>query len=261
MSNKPIIQTPLVSNPTDKIEFTPKSFNSGVQNHGLKVWIDKAIRCPCLDKATGSAQSDCSNCGGTSWVFVNRFESRAILQSINSNTKYTDWTEQNLGTVSVTARNIDRLSFMDRITIIDARAIFNEILRPSQFQSEFKAITIYEPVEILELWLFNDSNEPLIKLDETQYSFLKNVLTIDYSVTKLIQAQEVSISVKYEHQPMYHIIDINRDIMLIEKRAKCNDTDSESMQNLPVLAIGRRAHYVLDAPDFNEGLIDNSYSI
>lgn len=236
--------------------FNTDIFESAVDFHGYDVFIDSVIRCPCTNKATGQSLSNCMNCGSTGFVFFNRKKTKLLLQSMNSTTQFKEWSEENRGTVSISAKNSDRLSFMEKITIEKGSSIFNQVIYNNFCKNEkCYCFLVYEPIKIIDVFVFESPDKPLIKLPDDQYSFKKNILEIPYDFN------DFGISIKYEHLPQYCVIDITRDLTLVKNKDNdCYSNMNEVIRNMPVHAVGRRLHYILNAPIFEgDSLIDNSY--
>ena len=84
------------------VDFRRNDFNALVWQKGYSSIIDHAVYCPC--RGTGAhPKSDCHNCGGNGWVFVNPYEERLVMHSMNLQTNLRAWSEETLGTVSISA--------------------------------------------------------------------------------------------------------------------------------------------------------------
>ena len=59
-------------------------FERLIYDQGYDAYIDRAMRCPCVDKTSGQASSTCQNCYGRGWFFVNRRETRLIAQTMGN---------------------------------------------------------------------------------------------------------------------------------------------------------------------------------
>ena len=66
-----------------------------------------------------------------------------------------------------------------------------------------------------------------------------------------------SVSVTNEHKVQYNITDLNHDIrntFILDNKSRENNT------NMPIAAIMRRVHNVIDAPNLtDDNLVNNSY--
>ena len=67
-----------------KVGWRVADYDELIQSQGYDAYIDKALRCPCIDKATGQALSTCRNCLGRGWFFIDRIETRLIAQHMDS---------------------------------------------------------------------------------------------------------------------------------------------------------------------------------
>ena len=249
------------------------TFNSTVDSQGYRIWHDRAVKCPCKSKGGDSFLSSCKNCGGTGWVFINRTETKAIIYSMEWKNAYKEWSEENLGNVYISIKDSDKLSFMDRVTVLDAETLHKQILYPYEYKGTLVASTIYNIKKIEEIFVFIDSDTPLQLLepgvdyfigstDEELYpcegiddNFIRfSTEWKNFAKQKQAQNKPFQISISYEHAPQYHIIHLTREAMVSVQFDKSN-------KDMPINAVGRRSHYVLDRENFNgDRLFDNSYN-
>jgi len=268
-------------------------FDDFVFNHGYDVLIDRNITCPCSVESNSSNKSSCRNCGGSGYVFLNRYSTKVAVQSMNVDTQFKEWSKERLGTARITSLDDAELSFMDRITIIDLETIHNERLYFHNYNLELKASLIYPPLEIMEAFLFINSTTPLQRLElGTDYTVTDNIITLNrrFNVgepqeyldvikraernSDIIESRECIrgdlfnpvfestvddpvVSFRYKHYPQYHVIDLPRDSI----STRNNNRDGERQQTLPTHAIARLSHYVLTDQGINVSpLIDNKYT-
>lgn len=235
-------------------EFIKGDFDDTIYSKGLAVVHEKTVKCPCKSKGVPSSLTTCQNCQGTGWFVVDATETKMLMSSINSNTKYKTWGEENMGTVSITAMVRDKVSFMDKIRLIDSEAIISELLYPYSFNGNNFAYTIYDPINIINCFMFVSTGEKLRKLIQgTHYTIERNKLILNPSNTFPTNPQ---ISIRYTHNLVFGILDTPHDIR--NSYATNSDGKNESIL-LPVSAIGRRFHYLIDAQNYTgDNLIDNS---
>jgi hypothetical protein len=191
------------------------------------------------------------------------------MQNMGNIKKYENWSEENMGTVTITNTYADDVSYMDRFTIVDLRATFSQILYPhlNKAQNKLFAFTIYEPTEVDLIYGFADSAQALIPyinhaVDPVNwhYKIKKNV--IEFNLAKVVvpaDAQtEFSVTIRYRHYPVYAVIDIQREIFKTEDGTcleECPGTDSEGeLKGMPQKSIGKRFHYLFDNPNLIGGV-------
>jgi len=241
------------------VKLRKNDFDAIIFNKGYDVFHDKFIKCPCQE-LKGANLPNCENCGGSGYVLVERVETRMVLQSMNLDTRYKEWSEEKLGMVKISALEKDILSHMDRIIARRGVTISNEVLHPKLFKGNFFAPTIYQIIEPLKIFLFQGPKEKLKPLtQETDFTFGKEEDKIIFSdeIRRLHdQKRQSVISIRYLHRPQFHVIDLVRDLMN-------SDIDSlETKLNInvpfPIHAVGRRSHYVLDKQNFNEDFIKDN---
>lgn len=239
------------------VQFRGDDFDALVYSKGYAVIHEAAVPCPCKSQSNGSPLSNCQNCYGTGWVLFNPNKTRMVLQSLNLRTKYNEWSKDNIGTVTITSRNVDKISYMDRLTVEDSNSLFSQILYPKVYSNTLFAFTIYDILSIEELFLFREPNLPLERLSlETDYSFEKNKIILNDSFRDI---ENLTISVRYHHNLQYHVLELTKET----RRSYISNADTKGKDQsivLPFSGIARLSHYVLDSSNFEgNNIIDNSY--
>lgn len=238
-------------------------FDSLIYNMGYDAYIEKALRCPCCDKATGQALSTCHNCLGRGWFFVDKRQTRVVAQSMENQRRNSQTGEINRGNARITARASDKLGFMDRVMLLDLTAWYTELLNPIEYEDELIAYPVYEPLEISNIYLYGGDNVKLIPLTPNQYEISGNKIIFDKSLEELVPAEdmnqkfpEMTISIRYSYHPVYHIIDANRELTKVREKG-CSFSD-DNLRQVPMLYVGRKAHYIFDAQKFNNNAFENT---
>lgn len=264
ITDKPVAyQTPVAPiNP--RVGWRVDDFERLIQTQGYDAYIDHALRCPCVDKATGQALSTCKNCLGRGWFFVDRTETRIIAQRMDSKKKYENWSEVNRGTASMTTKGIDKLGFMDRIILLQLEEWYSEILRPELYEGELLAYPVYEPLKVSNIFLFVGDTTKLEPIPEQLYAIDRNKIVFDQSLIELLPVDDMnqktpymSVAIRYSHFPVYHVIDINRELMKVRESKLCG-FDDETLRQMPINVLARKAHFIFDAQKFGEESFENT---
>ena len=252
MTNKRVVlSTPPKNITFPNPNFVKNDFERLIWNKGNEVVLEKAIKCPCKSKG-GGHQSNCRNCGGTGWAFINPIQTRMIIHSMNINTQYKEWSQENLGTISITAMDREELSYMDRITSLNVDAIFSEVLDVRESGGNLFYFTTYNAKKILYIALFVSENQSYRRLELNEYTLENNIITL----VAEFPASELNLTIRYVHAPQYHVLDMPREAM----NAFIQERGDEKNVILPVSAVGRISHYILDMEKFGGGrIIDNSF--
>jgi hypothetical protein len=237
-----------------RVDFDDTKFDSLINDKGLSVIWEQAIVCPCIGSEGGAALTSCKNCGGTGWVFINPVRTKMLIQSMNLSIRNNEWSKEYIGTSSITTRSNILLSNMDRVTVEGTESVYCQLVYPKYYDKRYMSFLVYSPTAVLDVFLFDRDNSKLIRLIDGDYRLDGRVFTVNSNKVKDID--NTRLSVRYKHNIQYHIIDITR-----ENRRSFKLSDGEDqLKKFPVSAVGRRSHYVLDAPNFSgTGLLDNSY--
>lgn len=234
-------------------------FDALIWEKGYDVVHEKCLQCPCKSVRVNQL-SNCKNCGGTGWVFINPSQTRMVLRNMNENTSQKSWSKENIGTVNISIMNRDHITYMDRITLLKSVAYFNEV-RHFKMSSRNDLLFVYCSYNIKKInyvGLFVDESTAFTRLKEgDDYRFEGNRLFLNAKYNDQFQDDNTfSVTVSYEHFPQYYIQDIPRQV------ATSRDSldGQEELDKLPIAAVGRRAHFVLDAENISQDrLLDNSF--
>lgn len=240
-----------------RADLIKQEFDTLIGQKGRDVQLETALQCPCKSESTNQ-QSNCKNCGGTGWVFINPRQVRMVLTAINAVTEFRPWSEELRGTVNITSHVEDELSIMDRITALDGESIHSEVLFLKQLDDQIFTYTTYDIKEISYIALFKSISQPLQRLvKDTDYTIENNIIKFETSLTlPFNEVEQNNITIRYKHAPQFHVIEMKRDTMQTFKWE-----GNEVNQNMPISAIARRSHYQLTAQNLaGDRLIDNSFT-
>lgn len=232
-------------------------FEKLIWDKGYRVIIENGVECPCKGK-TGAPLTTCHNCLGLGWIFLNPIETRAIITSANASTKYKHWSKELTGTVNITVRNEERLSYMDKVTFKTATNILSEV-RPLLTTGANKFIFCSYKVEsIRNVYLFDSDSTALILVDPIRYSIKSaNNMVVDFKGLVYPVGFNGVVSIEYEYLESYNVIDIPHSF----RSAFIDDNNGKSQEyNLPVQAIAAKSHMVMGGPTnyMSNNYIDNS---
>lgn len=237
-----------------RADFHRNDFEKLIAQKGRAVTIEQAIQCSCKSRDSNQ-QSNCKNCGGVGWIFINPRSTRLILQGMKISNILKEASLEVTGDLTVTASDTEELTKMDRITMNDGRAIFNEVLFFKVKDGITFSFTSYNIKEIIYIAYFQGVDLPLKRLvHDVDYVFEKNIIKIINPAIVPVQ-DFISISIRYIHSPTYLMIDMKRESM-----ESFELTDREQLIHLPISGTARRSHYILDAPNLNGNrLLNNSF--
>lgn len=261
-----IIQTPPNLSSQPNVEFDKNSFNANIWNKGYDILLEKARICPCA--VNGRGLSNCQNCRGYGYFWINPIKQKALISSINAEGKIKEWSEENTGRYQVSLikysddkDNADRITYMDRITFLDQYSEFCESIQLSKDEDTGKyfGFTAYEIEGIVDAFVFKSSSEALVKLTKGSEIVIGSndyTILIDKDFSEYEDFNGV-VTLYYKHRKQIHVIDIPHDIRA--SKVKDSNGNLKTIQ-LPIQAIAQQAHISFDRPDYSGGEpINNSY--
>lgn len=249
-NNKTVVQETPADLGNPQVNWDRKKFDDFITSKGYQCEIERALKCPCANDPTGQALTDCRNCFGTGWFFIDKQKTQLACTSMSNRTKHEVWSQVNAGMVTITARAKDKLGFMDKVTLIELESWFSQTFKLKLSKSEptkYFSFLIYKPIQVYDLYLFKNSDEPLVVIPESFYQIDGNKILINKSLIESLGILEPTISIRYTHNPCYHVIDVNRDLI---KQDSLNDTNIETL-NYPINCIGKRAHFMYESANYN----------
>lgn len=261
LSGKTVIEKQFSTDKSLPADFVLPEIEAAIRDKGYDVIIEKAYLCPCKGKGDPSHLNVCKNCGGSGWVFANPTKTKLIISGLAADGKLKEaalreWGLIDGGTVKVTGVDSDKLTYMDRITVLDATAEHNEIVYPQLTDDDTTlfAFTHYDVVSVDLVALFEGVGVKLKRLTEpTDYSFTDNIITFAASYNAVTNP---SVTIRYRHRPVFHIIDVLRESMTSTK----GQHGAQQKLVMPVHALAKRAHLVKDVENYvGNRLLDNSW--
>jgi len=222
--------------------FVKNDFDTLIFQKGYDVIIENAIECPCKGKS-GSPKTTCQNCLGLGWIFLNPTGTKAIISSINNNTKYKSWSPEITGTISITVRDEDRISLMDRVTFSSRQSILSEVKPVLNTGTQKFIFCSYRVKVIRSVYIFNDDTSKLTKLTASQYSIKAgNSSVVELTGITYPTVFNGVVTIEYEHEVSYNVVDIPHDF---RSAFILNDRGQNIEYNMPIQAIARRSHIVI----------------
>lgn len=233
------VQSTYYVHSTPRADFHREDFEAIIAQKGKDVLYEKAIVCPCKSEKANQLSS-CLNCGGVGWIYVNPNRTRFIIHSMGNTKELKDWSETSRGMINVTASSNEQLCFMDRITVLDSRAIYTEAIAIKEKNGMYFSRTAYPVKKMLYCAIFVTGEVALRQLTEgVDYTIQGTLIT--FITTDFNFLNECSITLRYYHAPSYYLLDLNRESM-----ETYEFTTGEKLIRLPISGTARRAHYVID---------------
>jgi len=240
-----------------RVDFRTRDFDRLAEQKGLRVRIDKTIRCSCVREVQGAPLARCVNCNGEGVIFYDTREARAIVQSLNYKRMLKEYGEILVGTYMITTQYRDRVSWMDRVTVLDGEAVyFQNIfpeLRNKDESQEASELLVYEPIVVDKAFMFVDEyTAHRILVEDTDFTMVKRKLVLsDDLKQEMIDNDEAKkyISVRYRYLPTYYVMDV---VKHIRNTKVLQPGHTEKVEPLPIHALMKESHHVKSDQGFDE---------
>lgn len=254
---KTSVETTTRENNSPQPQFNVQEFNDAIWDKGYDVFVEKGMRCPCINEGDNVHSSSCLNCGGSGWFYIDRKETRMLVQSITRITKHQQWSAKDIGTASLTVMAKDKLSYMDRVILRELESWYSQVLyfHENDDADDLFAFTLHNPIEVLHMYLFKGAGQKHQILEQgTDYTIEGSKITLNYATFSVLEKPTVSI--RYSHNPEFYIMDTNRDL-LKQKTKSC--PSSQLPENYPLNYVAKRGEFVPDIQNYaGDLLFDNS---
>lgn len=242
-----------------RADLEKNDFETLIFQKGRRVLYEKALQCPCKSQATNQ-QSNCKNCGGSGWTYINPKSTRMVITGLSVATSLEPWSDTRRGMIKVTCSDTEQLTFMDRLSLIDGNSIHQEVLFFKKEGSEYFAYSSYPIKSLMYAGLFVSTELPFARLSSELTFTDGNLVKLDASIPNPPDGEDeehpIAVTVRYYHAPVYYVLELPRETMQSFKVVQ----GQELNQNLPISALARRSHYVLNAPLLvGTRLVDNSF--
>lgn len=238
-------------------QFSLDEYSKLIYEKGNKVLHEKTLICPCKSSSSNH-QSNCKNCGGSGYLFVNARETRMVIQSVSVESEFKPWSQEAVGTINVTASYLEELCQFDKITLLDSESIFIESVEFFLKNGSLIANLGYKPIKVFYVGLFKNTNEPLIKLQEgVDFTIDKFQIVLNNSFNQNYNRNNpYRITVRYRFNPSYIIVNMVKD----SRTSNVGQAPYDEVINLPFFAIARRSHYIeqLNGLSSQQNLLNNN---
>lgn len=230
----------LLSQPDVRL-FRKNDFEAAIWQKGYDVIIEKAIACPCKG-LSGSAKTTCQNCLGLGWLFINPIATKALVTSINRDTKFQHWSPEMIGTISITVRDQERFHHMDKVTFATRSGVMSEVRKVLLNDDQPFIFCSYNVEKIKNIFIYTLDNVKLTALTSANWSIGSNNSTI-VLLNDVVFPEPFNgvVSIEYEHRVTYNIVDLPHDF---RSTFMINEKGQNIEYNMPIQAIARRSHFV-----------------
>jgi hypothetical protein len=225
----PVQGRPSVIQGGRRVEFDHAEFELLLEEQGYFARWTKAMLCPNRDTTQEDHHViDCSLCGVNGFVYFDPIEIKVLVTSYGTKQLFMPESRYEPGTAYFTARSAYKLSFWDKIELLNAKTRFGEVKKVNPRSVNYK---LKYPALSIERVLSNTGrvlNPPIIQPDG--------------SVTFAEAPGGDFFSISYFYHPTYIMIDLLHSVR--NSRTTVGSADEET--NFPTQAVGRLDFLVRD---------------
>ena len=245
---------------TQQVVWDKQKWNEAIFEHGYKVFIERSLECPCGTKGNTTPNPDCINCGGTGRFYIDKTYTVIMCQGMNNQTKFQPFSAENMGVVKITTSPYDKLGYMDKVTLTEVESIFSQRihLRKNNAGDTLFGFTTYNMIEVYDCYMFqgNSTILKILKVD-VDFTIQDNKIILN---NKYLNIANPRITVRYLHNPIYFILETNRETIKQKSLVNCATFNTDTPEaNFPLSFTGKSAQFLPELLNFDgTGTIDNT---
>jgi len=205
---------------SQRVDFNVVDFEQLVKDKGYSVLHHKGQICPCANEL-GETQLMCPHCGNTGRYYIGEpARIKAIMTGMSKDYLFDLEGVTATGLVYITTNAKHRLGFADKITLLDGKIVYSEIILDLHTIPKFR----YPLLDVESVVSFNK-----VYVEDTDYSFIDGVFT-------WLKPVREPFSIRYITYPVFIIL--NFPNVIRGTQAKVKQTTIKHVE-LPVKALAK----------------------
>lgn len=184
-----------------RVDLMPNEFDKEIYQKGVRIVWEKSCLCSCLDPHTGQGDFGCPACKGRGYTYFDPQPIRAVVNGMTGDKNQIPIGLMDVGTSLMTTMSKDGVGFRDRLTFVDFRTSYSQVVSYSSAGTPMK----YACMEFTQARVLSSAiDDSLITFSED-----RQTMFIDPSAGL---AEGERIAVLYRIQPTYIVIDIPHEL-------------------------------------------------
>lgn len=197
------------------------------------------------------------NIRGIERIWPNAFDIEAIITSIDVTRATEIEGRKDLSEIQVTVNNEYKLGRLDRIMVKDSEIAYTENLRVTRDldTDDYIAYTTYPVKFVYATFKYESDTQPYRLLTEgSDFTVENNLIRFSNEFTTLSE-ENFNVSIRYNGTPTYYVADVPH-------AARTSKIDNQRTIELPVMAIARLAHQILELENASKDkFLDNAFDL
>lgn len=188
-----------------RVDFYTDEFDRAVHQKGARVIWEKSMLCSCIDPQSGQADFTCPSCKGKAFIYFDPKEIRALVYGVDNRNDNQPVGLLDVGTSLLTTRSSDLVSFRDRLTFVDYRTAYSQVLTYSDEDEVEGVLLKYQADAIISVKNLSyeiPSDKYKISPDDSQ--------RIIFEPGTLMNGDRFSILIRT--RPVYIVIDMPHEL-------------------------------------------------
>lgn len=233
--------SPLKNRPTtlkgaDRVEFDLDEFERAIEQDGYFATWSKALVCPNRDPLQDDHHRiSCQLCNAAGFVYYSSVDIRVLASSFNANQKFLPESHYEPGTVYMTTRPQYKLSFWDKIELLNSEARYSEVKAIQSGTTTYRlryAVTEVDYV-VTSTGKYIDPSSITVTLDGK----------VEFSVVEPNTLEGDFFAISYKYHPIYIVIDLLHHVR--DSRLTVSGVDVQA--DFPTQAVARLDYLVFDS--------------
>jgi hypothetical protein len=187
-----------------RVDFYPTDFDKAVDQHGAKVLWERSMLCSCLSEDSGQPDFNCLSCYGKGYVYFGSKEIKAVVSSMSGKKDHIPVGLLDVGTTMMTTRSMDRVGFRDRITFLDMKTSYSQVVTFTD-NPDGEALK-YDCVEMVSIRVLgSEISETDYTIEGNRIKFVPGLMSYGerFSVLMMVRPAYIVIDMPHELRGQY----------------------------------------------------------
>lgn len=134
-----------------RADLDSESFDILIRQKGYWAIWEQGLFCPCINQESGQPNYNCPMCKGRGYIYINPKKTKVLVTSISGRKEQDRIGLNDQGTCYATPLSTDDLGFRDRLTFLDFKVKYSELVTRSEGTTDTANLSIVDILMVRDL--------------------------------------------------------------------------------------------------------------